>query len=107
MQQKTLNSIKGYVGLARKGNYLIIGNDNLKGYYKKLYLILRSNDAGKNLVKVTNYTSEQTSCQIFEIEKEIMQEITGIENCKAFGVKNKGLADQIINLLRGETIWLL
>ena len=47
--------IKGLINIANKAGYLIIGTDSLKGYKKKLYLILMSNDAGSSTIRNANF----------------------------------------------------
>lgn len=89
--------IKGYLGIARKAGYLIIGVDNLKKYTKKLYLIL----ADSNLSNTIN----KTLTSFEDVDHEIVEnlgELMSIEKCKIVGIKNHNLAMQIIENIKGE-----
>ena len=89
--------IKGYLGIARKAGYLIIGVDNLKNYNKKLYLILAdyelSNTINKTLALFSNIHHEIV---------ENLGELVSIEKCKIVGIKNHNLAEQILENIKGE-----
>ena len=102
MQIQTIQKIKGLVNISNKAGFLIIGADNLKGYNKKLYLILRSDDSGKNLVKISECVKKNTNCEIEVINSEIFKQVVLIENCKIIGIKNKGISEEIIKYIRGE-----
>ena len=89
--------IKGYLGIARKAGYLIIGVDNLKNYKKKLYLILADSQLSNTINK--------TIASFQDIRHEIIDnlgELMSIEKCKIVGVKNHNLAMQIIDKIKGE-----
>lgn len=92
--------IKGYISIAKKAGYLIIGADNLKGYNKKLFLVLADNGGGKNLLKIADSLKEQTKDQVYFVDN--LENLSQINNCKILGIKNLGIATQIINLLRSE-----
>lgn len=91
--------IKGYLSIANKAGYLIIGSDTLKNYNKKLFLVLADESAGKNLIKITETLKNLTENVFFVNE---LESLTQIKNCKIVGVKNKGLSDEIIKNLRSE-----
>lgn len=95
-----LEKIKGYLGIANRAGYIIWGVDNLDGYTHKLYLVLYRNDAGKTVLKALNRLDDKLPA--YEIDVESFKYISSTENSKILGIKNKGLSDQIINLLRGE-----
>lgn len=94
------NKIKGYVNIANKANYLIIGADNLKQHNKKLYLILADTNSGKNLIKIVNAKSDTVPV----IFLENLYLYTGIENCKIVGIKNLGLSEQILKIVKEQKI---
>ena len=100
MQNQQISKLKGIVGIANKAGYIVFGADNLKQYTKKLYLVVKSNDIGKNANKVIDLLG----IECIEIEKEIMQQITNSNNCKILALRNKGLSEQIIKIIRGENI---
>ncbi len=102
MQIQQINKIKGLVNISNKAGYLIIGADNLKKYYKKLYLILYSSDGGKTIQKVVTNQKSLTNCDAFEIDAQEFSKIVSIENCKIVGLKNLGLSKEIIKVIRGE-----
>ena len=94
-----VQKIKGYVNLANRAGYIIWGTDNLKGYTHKLYLILYREDYGTTIQKTVNRFENVESIML---SIDDYNEIIGNSNSKIIGIKNKGLSDQIINLLRGE-----
>ena len=104
MQQNILSKIKGLVGIANKAGYLVIGSDNLKGYNKKLYLLLTSDSYGKTIQKITNQLKQNTDCDIFTFSVEEFSQIVTIPNCKIVGIKNKGLSEEIIKYIRSNNI---
>ena len=104
MQQQTITKIKGLLGIANKAGYLIIGSDNLKGYDKKMYLLLTSKSAGKTIQKITKFIQQKSGCNVFEFCEEEFLQITGIFNCKIVGIKNKGISEEIIKYLRSNDI---
>ncbi len=89
---QSIQKVKNYIGLERRGGYLIIGQDKLDGYEKKLYLILLDKTAGKSSAKTAQKHKER-NIKILEIEN--LGVLCGVENCKILGVKNKGLSEQI------------
>ncbi len=99
-----IQKIKGLINISNKAGYLIIGADNLKGYKKKLYLILRSSDSGKNLIKVSQEVQKNTNCIIEDVDCEIFKKIVVIDNCKIVGIKNKGISEEVIKYIRSEDI---
>lgn len=90
--------VKGYVGIATRGNYTIIGADLLKSYNHKLFLVLYREDGCKTIDKVLEkFKQRQIPCIKLTVEDFIS--ISGLNNCKIIAIKNKGLADQIIKYL--------
>lgn len=90
--------INGYISIAKKAGYTVLGVDNLKNYKKKLYIVLADKSSGKNLLKVAKRLEE--ICNVFYIDN--LENITQIENCKIIGIKNKGISDKIEEILRSE-----
>ncbi len=102
MQIQQINKVKGLINISNKAGYLIIGADNLKNYKKKLYLIIYSNIHGRNLEKIVNTCKNALNCEIIELDEQEFQKVVTIENCKIVGVKNLGLSQEIIKIVRGE-----
>ena len=96
-----LNKVKGYLGIAKKAKYCIFGADNLKGYSHKLYLVLYREDIGNTIKKVLKELSEK-EIYIIKLNTNDFNYITQLNNCKLIAIKNKGLSDQIIQILRSE-----
>lgn len=91
--------IKNYLGICRKAGYLIIGADNLKKYDKKMYLILVDCEVSKTMQKIIDKFEEKNiECLMVENLNQLVE----LENCKIVGVKNNGLALEIIKNIRGE-----
>lgn len=102
MQTIELNKIKGYVNLANKAGYLIIGAENLKYYKKKLYLVLYAQNSGRDIQKIVKNFKTNPSVVVIEIDNQDFTKIVSIENCKIVGIKNLGLSKEIIKIIRGE-----
>lgn len=91
-----ISKLKGYINISHKAGYLIIGSDALKGYSKKLYLVIYDKTAQKNTLKVIERLK---GFNIPIIEVENLEELTSIKKCKIIGLKNKNLSDLILKLL--------
>ncbi len=91
------DKLKGYINISRKAGYLIIGSEKLKGYNKKLYVLIYDLTAQKNTLKVVEEIKNK-NIPIYAIEN--LEELTGIKNCKIIGIKNKDLSEIIENLLK-------
>ena len=89
--------LKGYINISRKAGYLIVGSEKLKGYNKKLYLVLYDNAAQKNTLKVVE---EIKNKNIPAVAVDNLDEIVRIKNCKIVGIKNKELSEIVNNLLK-------
>lgn len=97
MAQNDISSLKGYLSIARKAGYMIVGGEKLNNYTKKLYLVLYDRNAQRNTMKIVQKLQE---CDINCVEVERLCDIVDIENCKIVGIKNKNLSDIIYNLLQ-------
>ena len=90
---QNIDKIKGLINIANKAGYLIIGSDALKGYNKKLYLLLYDLDIGKNTQKIVNQFKLNTDCIVYGIEDCIYCKIVNVPNCKIVGIKKKGISE--------------
>lgn len=84
------NKLQGYLNIAKKAGYVIIGGEKLYNYNKKLYLVIYDNTSEKNTLKVVDKI-KQINIPIFSIDN--LQDIVSIKNCKIIGIKNKNLSD--------------
>ena len=84
------NKLQGYLNIAKKAGYVIIGGEKLYNYNKKLYLVIYDNASEKNTLKVIEKI-KQRNIPIFSIDN--LQDIVSIKNCKIIGIKNKNLSD--------------
>ena len=103
MIKNNLDKIKGYVGIANRANYIVFGSDNLKGYTHKLYIVLYRQDYGKTIQKTLNELSER-NIPCIKLDINDFNYITGLTNCKLLAIKNKGISDQVLKILRSENI---
>ncbi len=103
MTPKQQNDIKRYIGIAQKGGYAIVGQDNLKNYSKKLYLLLYTSPT-KNLLKIIKSIKSTTNYEIISLPQKEFLNITNIKNCKIIALKNKAISDKILESMRGENI---
>ncbi len=95
-----MTKINGLISIARKAGYVIIGKDNLMDYQKKLYLLLVDKTAGNSLLREMKFLSNKKEIPLLEVEN--LNEIMSIENCKAIGLKNKAMSENILVCLKGE-----
>lgn len=95
-----MSDFVGLIGLARKAGYVIVGQENLIGYDKKLYLILLDKTAGNSLLREVNFLSKKKNLEVVSIEN--LSEKIKIENCKVVGIKNKNFAEAIVKSVKGE-----
>lgn len=84
------NKLQGYLNIAKKAGYVIIGGEKLYNYNKKLYLVIYDNTSEKNTLKVVDKI-KQRNIPIYSIDN--LQDIVSIKNCKIIGIKNKNLSD--------------
>lgn len=91
-----IDKIKGYLNIAKKAGYVIIGGEKLENYNKKLYLVIYDKSAQKNTLKIVEKIKDK---DIKTIELENLETLININNCKIIGIKNKNLSDIIINLM--------
>lgn len=104
IQKNNLEKLKGYIGLANRANYIIFGVDNLKMYTHKMYLVLYRQDGGKTIEKTLAKIKQEYNVDVFCLDENNFKYIVGKDNCKLLAIKNKGLSDQIIKILRSEQI---
>lgn len=88
--------LQGYINIAKKAGYVIIGGDKLYNYNKKLYLVIYSKDASKNTLKVVEKL-KQRDVPIIALEN--LEDIMNIKNCKIIAIKNKNLSDIILDAI--------
>ena len=97
LENQTNKKIGEYLKIANKAGYLIIGCDNLKGYSKKLYLIIIDTLAAKNSQKIA-LRHQENGTEVIMLDN--LDALAVIKNCKIVGIKNKGISDQIITLYK-------
>ena len=93
------SKLKGYLGIAQKAGYVVYGGDELKGYTKKLFVILHSETASQNLKDLLDKAAERL--QIPNLEVKNLTELLSKDSCKAVGIKNNGIAQEIIKIVKG------
>ena len=101
MINNNLKRANGYINIAQRGGYVIWGTDNLKGYTHKIYLILYREDYGKTIEKtITRF--KESGALFIKLNIDDFNMVVGSKSSKIIAIKNKGISEQIINLLRGE-----
>ena len=98
--RERLTKLRGYVGIASKAGYLIWGVDNLKGYTHKIYLVLVRSDISKTIQKTLDSINDNIPKIILDVQD--FNEIVQTDKSKIVAVKNLGIANKIIEILRGE-----
>lgn len=95
-----MDKISGLISIARKAGYCVIGQDNLKNYDKKLYLIMLDSTAGASVEREMNFLSNKKQIPLERIEN--LSKKIAIENCKVIAIKNKNFSENILKVLKGE-----
>lgn len=91
-----IEKIKGYINIAKKAGYVIIGGEKITKYTKKMYLLLYDKTAQKNTLKIVEKVKEK-GVKVLSIEN--LDKIMNIDRCKLIAIKNKNISDIIINLI--------
>ena len=100
MIKSKIDKVKGYVGIANRAGYIVWGADNLKNYTHKLYLVIYRDDFSKTIKKSIDNINNDIPKIMLNVET--FNYIVNTDNCKLLAIKNKGLSEQISELLRGE-----
>lgn len=95
-----MSDLKGLLNLARKAGFLVIGQDNLLNYSKKLYLLVAEQTAGKALLRQMQFLANKKNISLLFLPE--LGNLIGLQNCKIVGIKNKDFAEKIQNLIKGE-----
>lgn len=95
-----MNKLKGLISIAKKAGYVVIGAENLKNYNKKLFLLVIDAGAGNSLKREMNFLAQKRNLPLLEVEN--MADLVVIDNCKAIGIKNKCMSENIEKCLKGE-----
>ena len=95
-----MNKLNGLISIAKKAGFVVVGGENLIGYGKKLYLLLMDKNAGNSLRREMNFLANNKKIPLQECEN--LADIVSIENCKAIGIKNKAMSENIEKCLKGE-----
>ena len=90
------DKLSGYLNIAHKAGYLIIGGEKLYNYNKKLYLVLYDSTAQKNTMKIIQ---KLKGLNVTCLALENIQQFIHVENCKIVGIKNKAISDIVLKLL--------
>ncbi len=95
-----MSKLTGWISIARKAGYCIIGQDKLLDYDKKLYLILLDESAGKALERQMNFLSKEKDIPLLMVDG--LSHMLAIENCKVLGIKNKAISENLIKIIKGD-----
>lgn len=95
-----MGDFQGLLSIARKAGYAVIGQDNLIGYGKKLYLLLMDESAGDSLCREMAHLSNTKNIPLVRLKN--LPELAKINTCKVIGIKNKNLADEMLKTIKGE-----
>lgn len=94
------NKLKGYINVAKKASYVIIGRDNIELLKnKKFYLFVLSSTAPKSLIDFAENLSKIKQCEFIKLNKLNLDELVYTNNCKIIGIKNKNLSLIIKDLI--------
>lgn len=100
LSENDLSKIKTYIGFALRSRTAVIGTDNLLSARRTpLYLLdTRLSDNAKE--KLTRH-AEENGAKLFFLEK--LDALTSKDGVKAVGIKNKSLAEAIINVINNQS----
>ncbi len=90
-----MNKIISYIGFAIKAKKIIIGQGKLKSATQKVYLILVSNSATKNLKDLALNVANKQGCQIIITNCELSM-LTNLNDIKIIGITDQNLANAIL-----------
>lgn len=91
--------IEGYLNIAKKAGYLLIGGENIENailHNRKIYLVLYEPSIQKNSLKIIRKAEERS---ILTKSLEGISNYIKIKNCKIIALKNKNLSDIIYNII--------
>ncbi|MEG1509100.1 MAG: hypothetical protein RR454_01475 [Clostridia bacterium] len=93
------SKVKTYIGFAIKSNKVIWGLDNLLTTKKIPYLIVIDNTLGEVSSRKLQQWLDKNNIPKVEID-EPLAGIFNKQNCKLIGIRNKELANAIINIMQ-------
>lgn len=91
--------IEGYLNIAKKAGYLLIGGENIENailHKRKIYLVLYEPSIQNNSLKIIRKAEERS---ILTKSLEGISNYIKIKNCKIIALKNKNLSDIIYNII--------
>lgn len=89
-----MSKLKSYLGLCKKSNSLVIGQDKLKACKKYPYIIVVSPNATDNLKDLAIRLSNKFHCMCV-MSLMVLEDLINIPNCKIVGVSNINLSHAI------------
>ncbi len=92
-----LTKVKSYFGFAVKSGSAVFGTDNI--LQKKPKAVFIGDDLSENAQKKLAHLCEQYELCLVKLNKDDIKNITSSEDVKAFGIKDKNLADAMISCL--------
>ena len=90
-----MDKIKSYLGLSIKSNSVVIGQDRLKEYNKKVCLLVLSPNASPNLKDLAKRLKGKFNCPLIET-KENLEVLIYKEGCKILGLTMESLASAVL-----------
>ena len=90
-----MNKIISYIGFAIKAKKIIIGQGKLKTTLQKIYLILVSKTASKNLKDLAQNVANKHNCQLIITNCELST-LTNLNDIKIIGITDENLANAIL-----------
>ena len=89
-----VQKIKSYIGFAKKTNSIVYGVDQIRE--KRVYVVVYSNSLAESS-KQRCVSLKEKGVLVYEVDDEVLFELTQQPNVKAFGIKNEELAKAVIN----------
>ena len=89
------NKILGYIGLALRGKFVLLGEDNLKKV-KKGHIIFLASDASENLKEKVSYIASLKGVDVVSLfDKDTLGQLLNKNQVAILVVTNYSLATQI------------
>lgn len=91
-----MKKFKTYLGLSIKSNQIVIGQDRLKSYNKRVSLLIICPTASKNLNDLAVRLAVKFNCPLIKTINDLERE-ANIRNCKLLGLTNDSLSGAILS----------
>lgn len=93
-----------HLGLARRANLILVGQDQLRvrGQTETIYLLLMTEDAAPTVRRKVNTLSERRDVPVIvAYDRETLGDALGVGRCSVVGIVDQGFAKALMNKAPG------